>query len=214
MKKSPKDLPWNDEERAFFRKFRDPVDIQEFLNRTPYNPECTCCSPRLVIRRGKAHCFEGAMFAAAALRNLGYPPMILDMMAVNDDDHVIAVFRRNGCWGSIAKSNFTTLRFREPVYLTIRELVMSYFDFYFNTICQKTLRSFSRPVNLSRFDSKGWMTSEESLEYIGDHLNAVPHRRIMNPTMEKELRLSDPDLVKAGLLGSNPSGLFTPKSKP
>lgn len=204
--------PWTKEELAILKRFKHPFDIQLFLNSIPYNHECTCRSPRLVMRYKRAHCFEGAMFAAAALRYLGYEPIILDMAAWNDDDHVVALFKENGCWGSIAKSNFTTIRYREAVYKTPRELVLSYFDFYFNSLGQKTLRSYSGPVSLTRFDDRNWMTTDQDLELIGDHLTKIRHFPLLTPKMVKALREVDPDLVKAGLLGSDPKGLFKPKA--
>ncbi len=189
-----------------------PIKIQDYLNQIPYNPQYGNRSPRCVIREGKAHCFEGAIFAAAALRMIGHKPLLLDLEAsANDDDHVLAVFKERGCWGSIGKSNFTVLRFREPVYRTPRELTMSYFDVFFNSICEKTMRRYSHPLNLSQFDHLNWMTTEEDLAYIGDRLNAIKHYVVLTPTMIRRLTLADPDLVKAGLLGANKAGLYKPK---
>lgn len=194
-----------------FKKFKTPMDIQLFLNRLPYNPEYITKSPLRVIIEKTANCFEGALFAAAALRYFGYPPLIVDLMAHNDDDHVIAVYKKNRHWGAVAKSNFTTLRFREPAYRTIRELIMSYFDFYFNTIGDKSLRSYSRPVNLSKFDKHNWMTTDEDLEFIGDYLFKVKHIKILTPQMTQILSKADKDVLKAGMLGSVKEGLFRPK---
>jgi hypothetical protein len=98
----------------------------------PYHLAGTAWSPRRVLRERTAHCLEGAVFAAAALRVLGFPPLLLDLEAVQDTDHVVAVFRSRGHWGAIAKSNFSGLRYREPVYRSVRELIMSYFDGYIN----------------------------------------------------------------------------------
>jgi hypothetical protein len=151
--------------------------------------------------------------AAAALRYLGFKPLVVDMLAQNDDDHVIAVFRRNGCWGAVAKSNFTTLRYREPVYRTIRELVMSYFDFYFNTLGDKSLRSYSRPVNLSRFDKYEWMTTDADLEFIGDYLTTVTHYKVLTPAMIRSLAVADDVVMNASLNGALPEGLFKPKER-
>ena len=135
----------------------------------------------------------------------------MDLRAENDDDHVIALFRVGGCWGAVAKSNFTTLRYREPVYRTLRELAMSYFDFYFNVLGEKTLRARSRPLKLDQFDDQNWMETDEDLEYIGDAFVKLPYYPLMEKAREKSLSLADPDLVQAGLLGSNPAGLFVPK---
>src|ERR1035438_1953757 len=143
--------------RVFYR-LRTPHQIQRFLDEDlAYNKEpdgLTCYSPRLVLRKRMAHCMEGAMFAAAALRMLGHPPLLLDLESVHDDDHVLAVYRSRGHWGAVAKSNYSGLRSREPVYRSLRELVMSYFEHYFNLRREKTLRHYSRPVNLRRFDRR------------------------------------------------------------
>lgn len=202
---------WNRSELALLTKLDRPIKIQRWLNKIVYDPECATSSPRWVIRDRKANCFEGAIFAAAALRELGHPPLLVDIRSWNDDDHVIAVFRERGLWGAVAKSNFTVLRFREPVYRSVRELVMSYFDVYFNAIGQKTMRSFSRPLNLARFDGREWTTTADDLGYIGDALDAAPHIRVLTPAMVRALNPADPDLVRAGLLGSIKSGLFRPK---
>ncbi|MGB8952569.1 MAG: hypothetical protein WCC06_07870 [Candidatus Aminicenantales bacterium] len=153
------------------------------------------------------------LFAAAALRWLGHRPLVVDIRARNDDDHVIAVFMTNKRWGAIAKSNFTTLRFREPVYKSIRELIMSYFDFYYNTLGEKTLRSYSLPFDLRRFDDRHWMTTDEDLEYIGSHLNQIRHFKAITPRMARLLHKVDKDVSRAGLFGSNKFGLFRPKRK-
>jgi len=202
---------WNKAELNLFRKLDRPIRIQRWLNRIAYDPEYATSSPRLVMRDKKANCFEGALFAAAALRELGHRPLLVDIRSWNDDDHVIAVFRERGRWGAVAKSNFTVLRFREPVYRSIRELVISYFDVYFNAIGQKTMRSYSRPLDLTRFDRRGWTTTDEDLGYIGDSLDDAPHIRVLTPAMVRALNPADPDLVRAGLLGSKKSGLFKPK---
>src|SRR5512139_1616813 len=204
-------LMWDKSELGLLRKLDRPIAVQRWLNRIAYDPDYATSSPRLVIRDRKANCFEGAIFAAAALRELGHRPLLVDIRSWNDDDHVIAVFRERGHWGAVAKSNYTVLRFREPVYRSVRELVMSYFDVYFNPIGQKTMRSYSRPLDLSRFDRRRWMTTDEDLGYIGDTLDDAPHIRVLTPAMVRALNPVDPDLVRAGLLGSKKSGLFKPK---
>jgi hypothetical protein len=193
------------------RTFKTPIAIQLFINNLPYNSKPTALSPRCVYEQRTAHCFEGAMFAAAALHLMGYPPLIVDMEAENDDDHVIAVFKENNRWGAIAKSNTTLLRFREPVYGSLRELVMSYFEMYFNTEGFKSLRTYSRPVNLARFDNRNWMTTNEDLEYIGDYLYKIPHMKILSNSEIKKLQRADKDIMKACFLGSNAAGLFKPR---
>jgi len=202
---------WTAAERAVFDPLRTPEKLQHFLNRLAYDPVSGTASPRRALRERKANCFEGAMLAAAIFRYHGRPPLLVDMRSWNDDDHVLAVFRHNGAWGCVAKSNFTVLRFREPVYRTIRELMMSFFDVYFNAIGQKTLRQYSIPFDLSRFDARNWMTAEDDVSWIGDALDRARHYDVMTPAQIRHLHVTDPALVKAGLLGSNPSGLFKPK---
>ena len=193
-------------ERHELRKLSTPDKIQRFLDfDLGYNKEKkgeTCRSPRRVLRDRIAHCMEGALVAAAALRVQGHPPLLVDLEAVRDDDHVLAVFRQRGHWGAIAKSNYAGLRFREPVYRTLRELVMSYFEHYYNPRGEKTLRRYSRPVNLSRFDRIGWMTAEEDLWTIPEHLVTIPHIRLLEPRMERTLARMDRRLYEAGMVGS------------
>lgn len=210
-KKNPR-IGFTKEELKVFGSFKKPHDIQLFLNNTLYNAENVTRSPKMVLEHKVANCFEGALFAAAALRILGYKPLIVDMMAVNDDDHVIAVFKKNGLWGAVAKSNTTVLRFREPVYKTIRELVMSYFDFYFNTLGEKSLVSYSKPLNLSKYDKDNWMTTENDLEFIGDYLFEIHHQEIY-PKSSRPLNRADQDLVDLCFNGAVTEGLFVPKKK-
>lgn len=201
---------WNEDETRFLKTLNDTDKIQEFLDSIEYNPVYECRSPRWVIRKRSAHCFEGALFSAAALSFMGYKPLIVDMKAYNDDDHVIAVFRQNNHWGAIAKSNFTSLRYREPVYRTIRELIMSYFDFFFNINGDKSLRSYSLPLDLTVYNSRNWMTTDEDLEYIGDKLESMRHFPIVNDSMIRNLKKASDSMLRAGLLGSNEAGLFKP----
>lgn len=169
----------------------------------PYHLAGTAWSPRRVLRERTAHCLEGAIFAAAALRVLGFPPLLLDLEAVQDTDHVVAVFRVRGHWGAIAKSNFSGLRYREPVYRSVRELVMSYFDDYINLRGERTLRAYGGPVNLARFDRRrsGWMTSEEDLWWIPEHLVGIRHIRLLRPVLARGLSRVDRRALAAGLVG-------------
>jgi hypothetical protein len=202
---------WAAAERTILGRLDSPFKVQGYLNSIAYDPEPGTASPRLVMRERKANCFEGALFAAAAFRFHGRPPLVVDMRSWNDDDHVLAVFRQNGAWGCVAKSNYTVLRFREPVYRTIRELMMSFFDVYFNPIGQKTLRAYSVPCNVSRFDGMDWMTTEEDISDIGDALDKARHYRVLTPAQIRALQITEPALVKAGLLGADASGLYTPE---
>lgn len=201
------------EASRLFKQFKKPHDVQLFLSSIKYKSESGTISPGEVVRRREANCFEGALFAAAALRLLGHKPVIVDMIAVNDDDHVIAVFKQNGLYGAVAKSNTTLLRFREPVYRTLRELVMSYFDFYINVLGHKTLRSYSNPVDLSRFDTRNWMTTKGDLDYIGDYLNAVKHHEVLPLRYRRVLSHVENDLIAVCFSGSIDEGLFKPRRK-
>lgn len=144
---------------------------------------------------------DGALFAAAALRVQGEPPLILDLEAVFDDDHVLALYRRNGLWGSIARSNYSGLRFREPLFGSVRDLVLSYVEGYFNLRRQKTLRRYSRPFDLSFFDRRGWMTTEEDLWEIPNHLVGIRHHRLLSPAQERALAPVSKVVFEAGKVG-------------
>jgi hypothetical protein len=204
---------WTHQEISKLNKINTPFKIQEFLDNCEYNSTEETRSPRYVLEHKRTHCLEGAMFAAACLEYNGMSPLVLDMQAHDDDDHVVAVFKERGYWGAIAKSNFTTLRFREPVYRTLRELTMSYFDFYFNTIGDKSLRAYSLPHNLSRFNKMEWRTTENDLEDIGYYLDKVKHFPLIDAIQIKNLEKAIPALLESSMLGSNPAGLFTPGSK-
>src|SRR5437667_516801 len=188
------------------RSLKTPYGVQRFLDALPYHLTSTAWSPRRVLAERTAHCLEGAVFAAAALRVLGFPPLLLDLEAVQDTDHVIAVFRTRGHWGAIAKSNFSGLRYREPVYRSVRELVMSYFEGYVNLRGERTLRAFSRPVNLGRFDRArpGWMVSGGDLWWIAEHLVEVPHTLLLKPAMIRTLSRVDRRSLDAAMVGHRP----------
>ncbi len=190
-----------------------PAKIQQFLDQEiGYNQEpqgATCYSPSMVLRDRIAHCMEGALLAAMALRRLGYPPLLVDLEAVRDSDHVLAVYRVEGHWGAIAKSDYAGLRSREPVYATIRELAMSYFEHYYNAAGEKTLRAYSRPVNLARFDRTiKWMTTLDEVWDIPGHLCVIPHTRILTQPMERRLARMDQRLYQAGRVGGVNQPLF------
>jgi hypothetical protein len=191
-------------ELAVLKRLNTPERVQRFLDTLPYNHDTnphTCFSPRLVLRHGRAHCMEGALLAAAAFRLAGRPPLLVDLAAVRDDDHVLAVFREGGAWGAVAKSSYSGLRFRDPVYRTLRELVMSYFPHYYNAQGEKTLRAYSRPVNLARFDDRGWIASEEEVWFIPEYLATLPHIRLLTPAEIRRLTPMDPLLFAAGQVG-------------
>jgi hypothetical protein len=183
------------------RSLKTPVGIQRFLDAMPYHLEPTAWSPRVVLRERTAHCLEGAVLAAAALRLLAYPPLLVDLEADHDTDHVLAVFKVRGHWGAVAKSNFTGCRYREPIYRTLRELALSYFHIYFNLRGERTLRRYSRPVNLTRFDRDDWMTSEKNIWFIPNYLCDVPHTALLRPGQIRSLTRIDPRTVQGEIVG-------------
>jgi hypothetical protein len=194
-------------ELSVIKRLSSPEKVQRFLDyEIEYNKEVdgeTCRAPRRVLRDRLAHCAEGAFFAAATLRVQGHEPLIVDLEAVRDDDHLLAVFREHGRWGAIAKSNYAGLRFREPVYRSIRELVMSYYEHYYNPAGEKTLSAYStRPINLKRFDRMNWMTTEEDLWEICEYFCVVQHSRVMPPQAERKRRRMDRRLYEAGMVGA------------
>ena len=172
------------------RALNTPVKIQRFLDALPYQYADTAWSPQRALRERKGHCLEGALLAAAALRLNGHPPLLMDLEAVNDDDHVIALYRERGLWGSIAKSNFAGLRFRAPIYRTLRELALSYFEHYYNLRGERTLRTYSRPLNLARLDSRHWMTSEEDVWCVPELLIAARHYPLLPEKVARALLAS------------------------
>src|SRR5437773_7105434 len=152
------------------RALKTPAGIQKFLDGLPYNLSYTARSPKKVLDDRTASCLEGGIFAAAALRILGFPALIFDLEAEQDTDHVVAIFKLRGHWGAVAKSNFTSCRYREPVYRGLRELAMSYFNIYFNLRSERTLRRYSRPVHLARFDHFNLMATAKTICLIADYL--------------------------------------------
>lgn len=188
-------------ELRVLRALKTPAGIQRYLDEIPYHLGGTAWSPRLVLREKTAHCLEGATFAAAALRVIGFSPLVFDLEADQDTDHVLAIYKSRGHWGAIGKSNFAGCRYREPVYRTLRELALSYFNVYFNLRGERTLRRFSRPVNLARFDRFNWMTSEKEIWFVAEHLCDIPHTPLLKPGMEKRLTRIDARTMRSEMVG-------------
>lgn len=206
-RRPPRPDPWTASERATLRRLSTPARIQAYLDGLAYRTEDEPAAPRRVLAERRAHCLDGALLAAAALRRLGHDPMVLGMWAVRDDGHVIAVFRKAG-WGAVAKSNFTGLRYREPVYRSVRELVMSYFEDYFNAGGERTLRMHTSPIRLARFDRLGWEVRDEAVEAIDAALKAAPERHLLSPAQARALGRVDRRSMEAGMLGTVAEGLF------
>jgi hypothetical protein len=192
-------------EITLLRRLSTPDKVQRYLDDLVYNIEEdgeTVRSPRRVMRDRTAHCAEGAFFAAAAFRVNGRPPLLVDLEADNDDDHVLALYRDRGLWGSVATSKFSGLRFRAPVYRTVRELVMSYFEDYFNWDGDRTLRAYSRPLSLARFDRINWMTAEDDLWPVIDWLTVAHHTPLVPRRVANALPRVDRRSYRAGVLGA------------
>jgi hypothetical protein len=183
------------------RGLKTPARIQKFIDALTYQYADTAWSPLRVLRERKGHCMEGALLAAAALRFNGYPPLLMDLEAVHDDDHVLAIYREGGFWGSIAKSNFAGLRSRKPIYRTLRELALSYFEHYYNLRGEHTLRSYSLPVNLAQLDSRHWMTSEEDVWCVPEALIAARHYSLLPDKVARALPRLDRRSFEAGMHG-------------
>jgi hypothetical protein len=196
-------------ERKVFSRLTSPVKIQGFLDSLTYSDEERYRCPRSVLKDNKAHCYDGAMLAAAALQMIGYPPLLVEILPNNrDDDHILAVFRHGNYWGAMAKSNFVGLRYREPVYRSLRELIMSYFESYFNIAGERTMLGYTAPLNLQRFDNLNWFIQDSTMDIIGEALNNIRKYRIMTPAIARKLSRVDQRSYKAGLLGAKQSGIF------
>jgi hypothetical protein len=185
------------EDLRTLRKLKTPPQIQKFIDGLTYQYANTAWSPQRVLRERKGHCLEGALLAAAALRIQGHPPLVMDLEAVHDDDHVVALYRERG----LAKSNFAGLRFRAPIYRTLRELALSYFEHYYNLRGERTLRAYSRPVNLARLDKDDWMTSEEDVWCVPELLIAAKHYDLFPHRVARELPRLDRRSFEAGMHG-------------
>jgi hypothetical protein len=188
-------------EFATLRRLNTPARIQRFLNGLQQNFEPdgdTCHSVRSVLRQRRAHCIEGATLAACALWIRGEPPLLMDLQAVQDYDHVVALFRRRGRWGAISKTNGLALRWRDPVYKSLRELAMSYFHEYYNKRHEKTLRTYSRPFDLRRLDPAIWATSEHVIWDLANALDAARHYPLLTPAQARALTRRDPFEQRAG----------------
>lgn len=200
-------------ERRLVSGLANPAQIQQFLDSIPYSADAFYRCPLRVLRDRTAHCFDGAVFAAAALRRIGHPPLILDLLSNGrDDEHLLALFKVGERWGAVAKSNFVGLRFREAVYRSLRELAMSYFEQYYNTAREKTLRGYAGPLNLKRFDGLNWMVRDEVMEVIAERTDHIRRVNLIDAEMAARLSSVDERSHRAGLIGSDPKGLFKIKA--
>ncbi len=198
----PADFGLTAREARLLRGLTPLIRLQRFLDELDYDVAGSSCrSPRRALRERRVQCLDGALLAAAALRVQGQPALLFDLEAVQDDDHVLALFKSGGCWGAVGRSNYAGLRYREPVHRTLRELAVSYFDEYFNLRGERTLRRYSAPVSLRPFDRLEWMTSEHDLWPIAEHLVHVRHWSLLTPAQERRLARVDRRRFHAGLHG-------------
>ncbi len=188
------DLGLSPAEYRTLARLNTPAKIQAFIDAIPQNFEIggvTCLSVRSVLAENRALCIEGALIAACALWINGEPPLLLDLKAERDSDHVVAIYKRGRCWGAISKTNSPVLRSRDPVYRNLRELAMSYFHEYTNLRYQKTLRSYSRAFDLRRLKPESWVTNAKSCWDLGWALEAAHHYPLLTRRQEGLLRLRD-----------------------
>ena len=191
------------------------MEIQAFLDGLVYSADDWYRSPLRVLRDKKAHCYDGAVFAAALLHLIGYPPLIINMFPnERDDEHLVAIFRKYGAWGAVGKSNLVGLRYLEPIHRTLRELMISYFEQYFNVAGEKTMRTYTRPLRLTAFARSSWMTEDPAMDTIADSLERMKRHSLVTKEMIRGLAKVDPRSYEAGLKGSIPEGLFKLTSSP
>lgn len=189
-------------------RLNSPKKIQDFLDLIPINKERggdTCTSPLITLRRNKAHCIEGALVAALALKMHGYKPLLMDLRTTPYDyDHIVALFKKDGYWGGITKTNHAVLRYREPIYRDVRELAVSYFHEYLLDNGEKTLREYSEPFDLDKWQQKNqptnWITSEKDLWNLEKAIDRSPHHKLLNRKQIAGLRKADDLEIKAGKL--------------
>ncbi len=189
-------------EISFMKKLNTPARVQDFLNSLSQNFEYDGIdrvrSPIMVLREGCAHCIEGAILGAYILSLHGFKPLVMHLEATQEDfDHVVVPFQQDGLWGALSKTNHAVLRYREPVYRSIRELVMSYFHEYFTDKGVKTLRRYSRPLDLNIFEDD-WATADGELWGIDEELDAIKHYDIFPKNWSGKLRLADEIEREAG----------------
>lgn len=199
---------WTKSEERVLAKLNTPDKVQSFIDALPYRCEDGHLSARAALRDRRAHCFDGSLLAAAAFTRAGLEPRLIDLCATRDDDHILCAFRWKGRWGAVAKSNFPGLRFREPVFRTARELVLSYFELYFNLQGEKTLRAFSSPMPLPAVTRIDWECDDSAGDVIVELLSARTHHKLLVPGQERGLRMLDRRLYRSQLVGVNLKGAY------
>jgi hypothetical protein len=203
------------EQRSVLSGLNTPHKIQEYLDKVAYNREDINRSPIRVMDEMQAHCLDGGVFGAAALMRLGHPPLIVDLLPIpdGDDDHILAVFQMYGCYGALAKSNYNGLRFREPIYKSLRQLVLSYFEDFYNLEGVKSLRRYTRLINLEKFDRENWLYQDHGVDVIEKYLKKIKGYNLFTQDQTNFFSRVDDLSRRAGMLGCNPDGLFQPPHK-
>lgn len=200
-----------------FQGFRQPIDVQRYLDSLTYIGEERDRCPLDVMKDGQCHCLDGGLFAALALRKIGDPGLLVDLVPIKDrrgrkldDDHVLAVFRRHGRWGAVAKSNFPWLRYREPVYRDVRELVMSYFEMYFSIERIKVLHGYLRPFDISRFDALGFAWDEPAARALYKKFYSRKEVPLLSRQNQRLLVPADQREYDSGMLGVDWDWVYQP----
>jgi hypothetical protein len=201
---------WTKGEISLLKRHSSPERAQDLLDSLSYRCEDGHLSARAPLRDRRAHCFDGALLAAAALSRGDLQPMLVDLCAERDDDHILCVYRWRGCWGAVAKSNFPGLRFREPIFKNVRELVLSYFELYFNMQREKSLRAFSKPLKLPSRRTLDWECDDRAGDLVVRLLNKQPHYQLIERHHAKRLRNVDKRFYSSQLLGVNQKGVYRP----
>lgn len=201
---------WTPAQAGIMRSLKTPAGIQAYLDSIIYSNNEDYYGPLTLMDRAEGSCMEGALFAAAALRRLGHRPLIMELFAERDDEHVIALYRKDGLWGSLAKSNYPGLRSRQPVYRTLRELALSYFELYYNLAAEHTLRGYTAALDLTRFDRLHWMVKDDGIHRIARALDHGRHFKLFPVSVALALRPMDPWLFKAAMTGTDVKKAFDP----
>jgi hypothetical protein len=204
----------NSDQKDLFLGFKTPAHIQAYLDQIPYRVEDDNYCALSVFRDGKAHCFDGSLFAAAGLVSIGYRPFLVQMLPEDDDDHMITVYKQNGRFGCLGKSNFVGLRSREPVYSSVRELVMSYFNDFYNLDGIFSLRGYTFPIYLKSYDRFHWMDSDAGAQVIVNRLHEVSKVRLLTDAMIKDLTPINSISFQAGMSITNLAGAYKPGVNP
>ena len=203
-------------QRDAFRRLKTPCAIQAYLDSLPYKAEELDRSPVRVMTDGQAHCLDGGIFAALAFWAMGQPPLILDLVPEPgaDDDHVLALYRVEGLWGAVAKSNYPNLRFREPVYRSLRELCITYLEHFYNLERRKTLRGYTRPFSLAQFKDTHWMWDDEALKMVTRRFYSRPSIPLISAESAARLSIADERSYKSGTMGVDFSWVFGARENP